>query len=596
MSCARTDRRRLSGGVGRAIGRPRHFGLTLLLLGLTGIDGGLARAQMPAAGFGPDVLPPLPQGPIGLPNPLAPPNALPGGNLVPGQPLPGQEAPPAPYSLALPPPGFGITPLQAYNPNAPAILILPQVTIGERFTDNANYTATNRTAAAETRLIPGVTISADTPRLQGVLVGNLEGDVSIPTTDLDRLFGSLYASGHGTVVPDKFFVDAKSSISLASTVPGLGFTSPTLLPTGQQTQVFVNTLSPYFRESIDGLVDTELRYTFGSTNFAGNTAGSEAIPNSNLSTGILNEGTFTAATGQDFERALSRLTVDASNFNSSANTRNQQFSSYDDLEYRFRPELAALARIGYQNIRYPFAPAATFAGPTWLVGGRLGLAENYAYLSLEYGVQQGVYGFTGSALYQITPTMVLTASLVQGISSPNQYLQTQLFSSTLNPYGAIVDQYSGLPTAFYNPGLGLTNNVYRQHLFNIGISDTIGYNQYSLYGSYISQQSLTPPTTTTPSKSIGANFVWNRSIRPDLNSTASVGFYNTSNAIGLTNAAPVGTINTVTGNIGLNYLLSQTLTGSVLYTLSYQTNGATVTGGTGSVVANSLQFLLTKTF
>ncbi|HEU0156660.1 MAG TPA: hypothetical protein VFQ82_11370 [Stellaceae bacterium] len=545
-------------------------------------------------------MPPLPQGPVGLPNPLAPPNALPGANLVPGQPLPGQETPPAPYSLALPQPGLGVTTLQAYNPNAPAVLILPQVTIGERFTDNANYTATSRTAAAETRLLPGVTISADTPRLQGVLTGNLEGDVSVPTnTDLNRIFGNLYANGHGTIVPDKLFVDAKSSISLASTVAGLGFTSPTLLPKAQQTQVFVNNISPYFRESIDGLVDTELRYTFGSTNFGGNTAGAVvpgSITSNNLSTGVLNEGTFTAATGQNFERALSRLTVDASNFNSSATTRNNQFSAYDDFEYRFLPEIAALGRIGYQNIHYPFSPAATFVGPTWLVGGRVGLAADYAYLSLEYGVQQGVYGFTGSAFYQITPTMTLRANLSQGISSPSQYLQTTLASSTLNPYGAIVDQYSGLPTAFYNPGLGLTNNVYRQHLLNIGISDIIGDNTYSLYGFLISQQSLTFPTTTTPTKSIGANFTWGRAIRPDLNSSAALGFYNTSNAIGLTNTASVGTINTITANLGLNYLLTQTLTGSVLYTFSYQSNGAVVTGSTGNIVANSLQFLLTKTF
>ncbi len=598
MSFARTGRHPPSDGVRRAFVRLRRLGWALLLLASAGIAHP-ARAQMQGGGFGPDLLPPLPQGPIGLPSPLAPPNALPGGNLVPGQPLPGQETPPAPYSLALPQPGFGVTTLQAYNPNAPAILILPQITIGERFIDNANNTATDRIAAAETRLIPGLTISADTPRLQGVLTGNLEGDVSVPSTDLNRIFGNLYANGHVTVVPDKLFVDAKSTISLASTVPGLGFTSPTLLSKNQSTQIFANTVSPYFRESVDGLVDTELRYTFGSTNFGGNTTGA-VVPGStvsnNLANGILNEGTFTAATGQNFERALSRLTVDASNFNSSNTTRNNQFSAYDDLEYRFLPEVAALGRIGYQNIRYPFAPAATFAGATWLVGGRVGLAESYGYLSLEYGVQQGVYGFTGSALYQITPTMTVTATLTQGITSPSQYLQTALSASTLNPYGAIVDQYSGLPTAFYNPGLGLTSNVYRQHLFNIGISDRIGYNQYSLYGIYISQQSLTPPTTTTPTKSIGANFNWGRSIRPDLNSAASVGLFNTSNVIGLTNTASVGTINTITANLGLNYLITQTLTGSVLYTFSYQTNGAAVTGSTGNIFVNSLQFLLTKTF
>ena len=594
MSCARTGRRQPRDRERSAFGR--QIGPILLLLVVAGL-GRPALAQTPAGGFAPSVLPPLPEGPIGLPNPSIPPSALPGGNLVPGQ---AAEPAPAPYSLALPPVGLGVVPLQAANPNAPAILIVPQLSLGERFTDNVNYTATNRQAAAETRILPGVSISADTPRLQGVLTGNIEGDVYLPSRNLDQFLGSMYASGLGTVVPDKLFVQAKSSISVASAIPGLGFTSPTLLPRQQQTQVFVNNVSPYLRESIDGYVDTELRYTFGATNFLGNTGvaapiGSPAF-NNNLTNGVLNEGTFTAATGQNFERALSRLTVDASNFNSSSTSRNNQFNAFDDLEYRITPDLAALARVGYQDIHYPFAPAATFTGATWLVGGRIGLAANYAYLSLEYGVQQGVYGFTGSAFYQITPTMAVTATLVQGISSPSQYLQTALSSSSLNPYGSIVDQYSGLPTAFYNPGLGLTNNVYREHLFNIGITDTIGYNQYSLYGVYVTQQPLTPPITAE-TKSIGANFGWNRSIRPDLNGQASLGVYNTTNAISFTTGVPVNNTNTITANLGVNYLLSETLVGSVLYTFSYQTNGGAVVSGTsGNVWANSLQFLLTKTF
>ena len=227
----------------------------------------------------------------------------------------------------------------------------------------------------------------------------------------------------------------------------------------------------------------------------------------------MNEGSFIAATGQNFERALSRLTVVASDFNSNSTNRNTQFSSYDDLQYRITPDISALARIGYQNLRYPLAPLASFEGATWLAGGRLGLGPNYGYVSLEYGRQQGVYGFTGSADYQVTPTITVVANLVQGISSPGQYLQGSLASATLNPYGSIVDQYSGSPTAFYSPGLGLTNGVYKQHLFNGQITDSIGPNRYSLYGYYTNQQSLTPPITA-PTKSVGGYATWYRDIRP----------------------------------------------------------------------------------
>ena len=598
MSCARNNRHRPRGPAGTVFGKP-HFRLTLSFLVIAGLTPAVPVEAQPVtgsspgggvpAGTGPDVLPPVSSGPFGLPNPLAPPDALPNG-ITPAEPA--QPASP----LALPEPGAGISTLQLYDPNAPAILIQPYLSVGERFIDNVNFTHSDRIAAAETSLIPAVSISADTPRLRGVLSAQAYGNLYVPSAGLDQVVGNLFGGGTATIAPDRLFVDANSVITQGSTLPGLGFVNTSLLPRNQQTQVFATSISPYLRESFDGMVDTELRYRFGSTNFGGNTAATATPETNNLANGILNEGSFIAATGRNFERALSRLTVAASDFNSNSTNRNTQFSSYDDLQYRITPDISALARVGYQNLQYPLAPLASFAGATWLAGGQLGLGPNYGYVSLEYGRQQGVYGFTGSANYQVTPTITVVANLVQGVSSPGQYLQGSLANATLNPYGSIVDQYSGLPTAFYSPGLGLTNGVYKQHLFNGQITDSIGRDRYSLYGYYTNQQSLTPPITA-PTKSIGGYATWDRDIRPNLNGSASVGYANTANAVAVNTVIPIGTINTLSANIGVNYLFARNLTGSVFYTLTYQPNGAVVTAGrSGDVVVNSLQFFLRKAF
>jgi uncharacterized protein (PEP-CTERM system associated) len=601
MDCARIDRR--SRATENAVGQ-RHLSRKFWLL--------LATIVMPATQAGaqtsvstpgapsastpslvPGSLPILPQGAFGLPNPAVSPDAI-----YNGPPLPSAEFPPV-STLGLPPIFAGVTPLQAYDPTAPAVLIQPYVSGGLSFTDNANYVHSNRTAAAGVIANSGVSISADTPRLQAVFSGQVQGTRYVPANNLDQIYGSMYANGVGTIIPDLFFVDARSAVSVASLFPGFGFVSPNSLGRNQQTQVFTNTISPYLRGSYDGVLDGELRYRFGSTNYAGNTqvvATPTTLANNNLANGTFNEGTLTLASGRDFERALSRLTIDASEFNSVSTNRNTQFSAFDDLEYRITPQIAALGRIGYQNIQYPFAPAATFAGPTWLVGGRVGLAEDYGYASLQYGVQQGVYGFTGSAVYRITPTMTATATLSQGISSPTQYFQTALATSSLNPFGAIVDQYSGLPTAFYNPGLGLTNNVYRQHLANFGVTESIGVNRLSLYGYYTTQQSLTPPITS-PTKSFGASLTWSRDIRPDLTGTASVTYSTSSNVVTINNPGPINNLNTTTGNLGLSYLISERLSGSIVYSFSYQNNGSTVNPGrTGDIIANTLSLFVTKTF
>jgi uncharacterized protein (PEP-CTERM system associated) len=559
------------------------------------VTGGAPAVQPAPVGGGPNILPLAPGGGFGFANPLNPPNAVYAAPPV---------APAAPTNpLGLPPLGYGIVPLQANDPTAPAYLIRPYASIAETLTDNVHQVHAPRDAAAYTNLGPGVSISADTPRLQAVLTGNLNSYFYIPTSNLNQVTGSLYANGFGTLVPDALFVNLNSLVTQSTAQPGFGFQNLSQVSPTQQTQVYSNTVSPFLRKSFDGLVDSELRYTFSSINYGGNTtaATSPLAASTSLTSGTSNEGTLLVATGRDFSRTLSRLTIDASNFNSTSTNRNSQFSAFDDLEYRITPLVAALARAGYQNIQYPFAREATFVGPTWLVGGAIGTyaigtyGSGPGYFALEYGRQQGVYGFTGSAQYNITPTMSFTASIVQGISSQAQYIQSILGTSTLDPYGSIVDEYSGLPTAFYNSGLGLTNNVYRQHLLNFGVTEAIGLNRYSVYGTATNQQSLTPPVTA-PTKSYGLNLSWYRDIRPDLNGYASLGYYNSSNVITTTAVTPIGSQNNVTASFGVNYLLTQTLTGSILYNFSYQSNGATITGRNAGVVVNWLTFQLSKTF
>src|SRR6516225_8724720 len=347
---------------------------------------------------------------VWLCNPLNPPTAT--NNVAP------PAAAVATSPLGLSPLGFGVVPLQANDPTAPAYLIRSYASISETLIDNAHYVHSPRDFAAYTNLAPGLSFSADTPRLQAVLSGNLNTALYIPSsTNLNQVYGSLYAGGFGTVVPDLLFVNLNTIVTQSTTLPGFGFQNLSRLPTNQQTQLYSTTVSPFLRKSFDGLVDTQLQYTFSSTNFGGNTTvvTSPLGTPTTLASATSNEGTFIAATGPDLTRKLSsRLTLDASNYNSGSTNQNSQASAFTDFEYRITPQIAALARVGYQNQQYQFAPAATFVGPTWLIGGAIGTyaiggyGSGPGYLALQYGRQQGVYGFTGSANYNITPKMLFT--------------------------------------------------------------------------------------------------------------------------------------------------------------------------------------------
>jgi hypothetical protein len=251
-----------------------------------------------------ETLPPAPVGGFGLASPTAPPYSL-------NTEIPTQILPP---TLSLLPPHAGIVPLQQYDPNAPAVLIQPTASLSEIFIDNVNYVHSPRKFAAITQLAAGSSVSVDTPRLQAVATGQVNGNIYLPgsNSSLNQVFGSLYASGTATIYPDLFFIDLQSSISQSTTAPGFGFQNLSTLPRNQQTQQYFNNISPYLRKSFDGLVDTELRYTFGYTNYGGNTTivTTPVIPGqTSLASSALNEGTFIAATGENFEPRRSALTA-----------------------------------------------------------------------------------------------------------------------------------------------------------------------------------------------------------------------------------------------------------------------------------------------
>ncbi|MBV8118430.1 MAG: hypothetical protein JO081_00640, partial [Alphaproteobacteria bacterium] len=459
MSSVGTGRRHPKGPpAGRD--RRQHLKLTLLLVAVAaGERTTTAAAQLipglgaPTAGApsgvttagAPTALPPTSSGPFGLPSPAAAPGTIPVGGAA----APAQLPPPG---LSLPAPGAGITTLQAYDPAAPAVLITPTVSLSETFYSNVNYTATDHQFAAATSLIPGVSISADTPRFTGVFSGSLAGNLYVPSRTLDSITANAFGQGTAMIAANRLFVDASTAATEGSTQGGLGFVNPSSLPRNQRTLTFTNVVSPYLRESIDGLLDSELRYTFGATSFGQNTTiNSTTNPqNAALANGIQNEGTLILATGQDFTRLSSRFVVDALDFNSGSTNQYTQFSAFDDIQYFIKPHIAVLGRAGYQNLEFSSSSGANFAGATWLAGGRLGSAADYGYIALEYGRVQGIYGLTGSANYQITPTLTFYANLQQGINTGGQSFIGSLASSSLSPSGAIVNTNTGLPTTFYN--------------------------------------------------------------------------------------------------------------------------------------------------
>ena len=470
-----------SGCASRALWR-RRFGLTLCFLVLVGStatvpaaaqtsEGGASSstgvgppaASEPATGgapvtpafpgAAPDTLPPPPSGGFGLPNPTAPPYSV-------NNEIPTLTSPPtlrlAPYA--------GVVPLQAYDPNAPAVLIQPNVYLGETFTDNVNYVHSPRKFAADHAARSRMyRLRSTRRRLQAVATGQANGTLYLPgsNSSFEPDLGTLYANGHGTIYPDAVYVDAQSSITQSSTLPGFGFQNLSNLPRNQQTQQFINNVSPYCCKVVRRpWADTELRYTFSSSNYGGNTVVTDLATASglnNLTSTTLNEGTFIAATGENFQKSLARFTADACRINSSSASQSTQVSAFNDFQNIVYPDDRGARP---RRLSEPALPGFAGGDICWghLAGRRAARNRGAGSAGLCCTAVRQAAGCL--RFHRIVPgqhntrRMVLTASLVQGVSSQGQLFSSNLATSTLSPSGAVVNQATGLPTALYSPGLG----------------------------------------------------------------------------------------------------------------------------------------------
>ena len=83
----------------------------------------------------------------------------------------------------------------------------------------------------------------------------------------------------------------------------------------------------------------------------------------------------------------------------------------------------------------------------------------------------------------------------------------------------------------------------------------------------------------------------------DLSGHASVGYVNSVNAPTVARAVSTPSFDAVAAQIGLNYVLRRTLTGFILYSFSYQNNGAVLANGRDDdVTVNQFQLPSSKTF
>jgi uncharacterized protein (PEP-CTERM system associated) len=418
----------------------------------------------------------------------------------------------------LPPIVSGALPIQAGDDRAPAWLVTPSIEVQTGYDDNPRQTP-NRLSDSVSNLSSGLIVSADTPHLQGVLTSSLEYTKYARATDEDEVTATGSAYGLATIAPDHLYVDGRASMFQVSPTGNVGFASPTLGTAAVAPETLLTTsVTPVWRESFGDLVATDLRYNYSSVSPVSSLSNTSSTT---LAASEENQGTLTVALGKGGGTLSSRFVLSAADIASQSLAASTQTRGVTELQYRFNPEVAVIARGGYENLRFSDAGLA-FTGPIATLGTRLDLTPTSA-INVRYGREDGFWGLNGSASQALTPRTVLLLSYQHSLGSEQEQIISNLNASALDPYGNIVDAETSLPLSFANPELALDQTgVYRIEQATGAIEHEFETDSLRLYGFYLKQSALSAGTSSTISR--GAEISWFRAMTPTLKGAVSLGY------------------------------------------------------------------------
>jgi uncharacterized protein (PEP-CTERM system associated) len=485
--------------------------------------------------------------------------------------------------------------------------ITPRLAGQEIYNDNILFAAFNPMADFITTLSPGISIDGESARLKGALHYSPTLYVYARTSSLDTVRQNLFANGTAILVPHLFFLDARGYASEIPTNPalslfsglspaaqnalGLGNRVFSTVPKTELTQATSFTASPYVARRFGDLGSAELRYTVTNTNFSGGqptifTPTGFAAPSGST---LTNEGTASFLTGNRFGRLSSRLTFDTEERSGSGVLNH---ASHDiallDSAYAIDRRLAALATIGYENIRFQSLPPVHISDAVWAAGARLTPKPDSSII-LRYGHQSGITGPYAEAHYAVTARTTLVAKYTEGLSTDIEAIENSLALSTLNPQGQPINSLTGLPETIGNTLIGLQNAVFRsKHIEGQGFvnldRDQFSINIYRFENRVVA---TSISGTGVSERATGGNASWVHALTPLLSARIGFGYAHLTFPSSLTPS-----LGLISGGVFARYIFTPSFSGWMGYYLTDRTSADPLF----RVVSNSVFVGLGKTF
>ncbi len=418
------------------------------------------------------------------------------------QPLPGLQTPAVPTPTQPPapgspsptfryqsntPPGMGVVP-------TPGFLVVPRLGLYEEFNDNIFQSETDRRWDLLTIISPGVSVTADTPRLNLNLNYSPSYVRYIRTPQEDHFGQNLLATGSAILVPDELFVNARAFATVGAVnggFSGIGFGAPTVgnagfspgglsLSKNNRTQVVSSGITPYlvhrFADFGSARVGINLTQSY-SSNSSGRLLNSPNGPSINQQTG---EFIAQFQSGSDWGRVLDIATIDAKqSTGTGAFSGSRQDTINNQLGYFINRNFLAFVEFGAESLYFNTVPRTNINDGTWAVGATV-TPNADSQLTLSYGHKNGFNSFQALGRYAVTSRTNLTVSYLTGLSTDLQQIEQQLALTSVNPLGNPVNTLTGAPTSILSNLSPLNGTLYQNHTLTVTATTLLDRNTISL--------------------------------------------------------------------------------------------------------------------
>lgn len=462
----------------------------------------------------------------------------------------------------------------------PAFLVSASLGVDAGVTDNALRVERPRRADVFTTVNPTLGVSGDTSRLKVNLSYAPVATLYAQTPSQNRFDHYGNGAALATLVPEAVFLDLRGTVTQQSRTGGY-YGQTTTLATNRNDQVQSATFSvtPYAEHRFGGLGTARLGYSLARTVQSGygsqdlNATQALLLNNGFGATGNLTTQRERASfvTGENLGRVNDIAVGEAVQYSGVGAYRGAHRNQVtNDVGYAITRTITALAGFGYQDLRFNGVPGVRISEPVWSVGARFTPKQDSS-LTVTYGRRDGFNAAAVDGTYSPTARTRVFVRYATGLTTDAEEQQNLLATTNVGPTGLLVDSVTGAPVSSSSGAFGTQNGLYRLRRFSI--TGLLLLNRDSVSVSLEQDDRTSVGAVTASNSGVFGTLSWEHELSPAMTGTASFSYGVDDNGKLLGTGAS-GSQRTVQTSLALNYVLTETLTGSARYLFTDRSGGA----------------------